>query len=120
MIRGMAELEASAFAIVLTTAGSEERARLIGRELVERGLAACVNVLSEVRSIYRWKGEVLDERERLLLIKTSVAKFEQVAAAIRELHTYEVPEILMLPLASGGAEYLAWLAESIEETPGVD
>jgi periplasmic divalent cation tolerance protein len=104
------------YAIVLTTAGSDEQAELIARALVDRRLAACVNIVNQTCSVYRWKGEVQRESEQLLLIKTSRERFEQVRAAIRELHSYEVPEVLMLaPLADGDADYLGWLGEQLGE-----
>jgi periplasmic divalent cation tolerance protein len=101
------------FRIVLTTAGSDEQAESIARALVERRLAACVNFTS-VCSIYRWQGEVAREGERLLFIKTTEERVDEVREAVRELHSYEVPELLAIPVAEGGDDYLAWLAESVE------
>jgi len=102
------------FLIVLTTAGSEPQGREIARALVERGLAACVSVLGPACSVYRWQGRVVEEEERLLVIKTSAGRFEAVRAAIRELHSYEVPEVLALPIERGDPAYLEWLARSVE------
>jgi periplasmic divalent cation tolerance protein len=99
--------------VVLTTAGDEEQALALARELVDRRLAACVNVLPGVRSIYRWQGKVCQEGEYLLLIKTLASAYEAVAAALRELHGYELPEIVSFPLAQGDARYLAWIAENV-------
>ncbi len=102
------------FLLVLTTAGSEPQALEIGRALVERRLAACVNVLAAGCSIYRWQGRLVEEEERLLVIKTTERRFEDVRCAIRELHSYEVPEVIALPFEGGDATYLAWLAESVD------
>ena len=96
--------------VVLVTAGNEEEAAKIGRTLVEEKLAACANIVPRIRSIYRWKGEVHDEAESLLLIKTPTALFPALQARVRELHSYEVPEITAFPLANGLPEYLAWVA----------
>ena len=99
-----------AFQLILTTAGSEEQARQIARALVERRLAACVNIVAHACSIYRWKGEIQEEEEKLLLIKSSRRLFERVRETIREVHSYEVPEVLALPVDDGDADYLAWAA----------
>jgi periplasmic divalent cation tolerance protein len=103
----------SAHAVVLSTAGTEEEASRIASALVERRLAACVNVVPGVSSTYRWQGAVQTDREWLLVVKTRRDRFEAVRAAIRELHTYEVPEIVMLDLADGDAAYLAWIDASL-------
>jgi periplasmic divalent cation tolerance protein len=99
--------------IVLTTAGSEEEARKIARTLLDRRLAACVNILPEIESIYRWQGNVDEGREWLLLIKTSGELFPVVRDAIRELHSYDLPECIAINIESGSAEYLQWLGDSI-------
>lgn len=102
------------FVVALTTAGSDAEAEQIARGLVEQRLAACVNVLPCVRSIYRWKGEVHADDERLLLIKTTHDRVEEVREAVRALHSYELPEFLVLPVQGGDPSYLAWLAEGLE------
>ena len=99
--------------VVLCTAGSEEEARTIGRALVNRRLAACVNVIPGVRSIYRWEGNVHDDPEWLLVVKTRRDRFDQVRDAIRGLHSYEQPEIVLLDIAGGDAGYLRWIDESL-------
>jgi periplasmic divalent cation tolerance protein len=99
--------------IVLTTAPSEEEARKIARHLVEHQLAACVNVISQMESVYRWQGKVESNREWLLLIKTSAERFPAVRDAIRELHSYDLPECIAVSIEDGGAEYLEWLADSL-------
>jgi periplasmic divalent cation tolerance protein len=98
--------------VVLSTVERAEDAERIGRELVERGLAACVNVVPGLVSIYRWKGEVQRAEERLLLIKTRAERFEALREALVALHPYEVPEVLALPIAGGHSPYLAWLDEN--------
>jgi len=99
----------SGHVIVLATTGSDDQAESLARELVERRLAACVNIVNDVCSVYRWQGAVQRESERLLVIKTSRALFPRLRDTLRELHTYEVPEILALPVLEGDADYLAWL-----------
>jgi periplasmic divalent cation tolerance protein len=97
--------------IVLSTAGSEEEARKIAQYLVEHELAACVNIVPQVVSIYRWQGKVESAREWLLLIKTTAEKFERVRDAIRELHSYDLPECIAIAIEDGSPEYLRWLAD---------
>jgi periplasmic divalent cation tolerance protein len=99
--------------VVLSTLGSAEDAERIARELVERGLAACVNVVPSVVSVYRWKGRVERDEEKLLVIKTRRDRFEELREAILRLHPYEVPEIVALPIEAGHAAYLAWLDETV-------
>ena len=103
---------ASRARLVLVTAANEEQGVAIGRTLVDERLAACVNLLGPMRSIYRWRDAVEDGREYLLLIKTRAALVKALERRIRELHTYEVPEVIALKLDSGSPPYLAWLAES--------
>jgi periplasmic divalent cation tolerance protein len=99
--------------VVLSTVGSAEDAQRIARALVERGLAACVNVVPGLTSIYRWKGRLETDAEHLLLIKTTVQAFEPMRDALLALHPYEVPEVLALTVRGGHGPYLAWLAESV-------
>jgi periplasmic divalent cation tolerance protein len=96
--------------VVLCTFPDVEQARAIAAELVERRLAACVNLLPGVESIYRWEGKVERAGEVLAVIKTT--RYPELEAAVKELHPYEVPEILALPVAAGLAGYLEWLGES--------
>jgi periplasmic divalent cation tolerance protein len=100
--------------IVLTTTGSREEARKIADALVERRLAACVNVVGPIESVYRWQGAVERAPEWLLLIKTAATQFEAVRAAIRELHSYELPECVEVAIEHGSAEYLAWIGENVK------
>ncbi len=103
--------------IVLTTAGSEDEARKIAHHLIEHQLAACANIIPHVESIYRWQGKVESNREWLLVIKTSADRFAAVRDAIRELHSYELPECVALSIEEGSAEYLEWLADSLSGEP---
>ena len=100
--------------IVLTTAGSREEAQRIARALVDRQLAACVNLLGPIESIYRWKGQVEEAQEWLLLIKTTAAGFAAVRDAIRELHSYELPECIAIDITDGSPDYLRWLGEQVK------
>jgi periplasmic divalent cation tolerance protein len=100
--------------VVLTTAGSLEEARGIARTLVERQLAACVNVIPQVESIYRWKGEVETATEHVLIIKTTAEAFSRLRDALAEVHSYEVPECVALAVEEGGASYLNWIGESVK------
>ena len=101
--------------IVLTTCGSDEDADALARMLVERRLAACVNAVSKVASTYRWKGEVRQDQETLLIIKTTGERVAAVEKAIRKASKYELPEVVALPVTAGGADYLAWIRESVAE-----
>jgi periplasmic divalent cation tolerance protein len=100
--------------IVLSTAGSEDEARKIAKHLVEQKLAACVNIVPKIESVYRWQGKVESNREYLLLIKTSSEKFPEVRDAIRELHSYELPECIALAVEQGASAYLHWLEDSVK------
>jgi periplasmic divalent cation tolerance protein len=100
--------------IVLCTAGSEDEARKIARHLVEQRLAACVNIVPRIESIYRWQETVESSTEWLLLIKTTVEKFSEVRDAIRELHSYELPECISIRVDDGSAAYLEWIGQSVK------
>ena len=99
--------------IVFSTTGSQEEARRVAQQLVERSLAACVNVLGPIESIYRWQGKVETAGEFLLLIKTTAERFPDLRDALVALHSYEVPECVAIDVADGSAAYLAWLADSV-------
>jgi periplasmic divalent cation tolerance protein len=98
---------------VLTTAASEEEAGEIAELLVERKLAACVQVVGPITSRYRWQGKVEEEREWQCLVKTTRAAYEQVEAAIREAHSYDEPEIIATPIIAGSPGYLAWIDDNV-------
>lgn len=97
-------------AVVLATAGSEDEATLLARTALQRNLAACVQVYP-IRSFYMWQGAMQDDAEYLLLFKTRRSNYAQLEACIRETHSYEVPEIVLLPIEQGLPAYLAWLHE---------
>ena len=99
--------------VVLSTCGSAEEARKLARALVESRLAACVNIVPAIESVYRWQGTVEAAEELLLAIKTSRSLFDQVSAKIRELHSYELPEVIALAVEDGSPAYLNWLSESL-------
>ena len=98
--------------VVLVTCGSEEEATKIANSLVEEGVAACVNIISPVRSIYRWEGKIWDEKEWVLIIKTQKKRFEELQKRVKSLHSYSVPEVIALPIVEGSAPYLKWLEET--------
>lgn len=101
--------------VLLSTAPNEGEALRLARALVEEGLAACVNLVPGVRSIYRWEGQTCDEAEVLLVVKTSAARREALTQRLLELHPYECPEALALPVVAGSEAYLAWLQASCGE-----
>ncbi|MGH9565390.1 MAG: divalent-cation tolerance protein CutA [Candidatus Angelobacter sp.] len=98
--------------IVLSTAGSDEEAVAIARELVEATLAACVNIVPIIESVYRWQGKVEQTTEWLLIIKTQASQVERVFNAIQGLHSYELPECLVLDVSAGSEPYLSWITEN--------
>jgi len=100
--------------VVLNTCASAEEAERLARSLVDNRLAACVTLINPVRSVYRWKGEVADSMEWLLLIKTSRTLFAALCAAIESAHSYEVPEILALPVIEGSTNYLSWIDSELQ------
>ena len=101
--------------LVLSTAGSRDEAESIAESLVEQGLAACVNLVPGLTSIYRWQGSIERSDEILLIIKTTMQRLAALEAALRTLHSYEVPELLILTPEQGGDDYLAWLTASTRE-----
>ncbi|HXY78174.1 MAG TPA: divalent-cation tolerance protein CutA [Candidatus Acidoferrales bacterium] len=99
--------------LVLTTCGSLEEARSIAHALVDRQLAACVNIAPHIESVYRWHGEVETATEWLLVIKTTIDAFDRVRDALSELHSYELPECIQIGIEDGSAAYLEWIGESV-------
>lgn len=97
--------------VVLVTVGSRESALRIGRSLVEEHLAACCNVIPGVTSIYRWEGEICEDEELILVLKTRRSQLDLLKSRVAELHEYEVPEIIALPINDGSAAYLNWVRE---------
>jgi periplasmic divalent cation tolerance protein len=109
------------YRVILITAGNEDEAARIARDLVESHLAACVNIVNPVRSIYRWEGKVCDEQEILLIAKTHVARLAPLLDRVSKLHSYEVPEVIAIPIESGNRAYLKWVESSCigpDETKG--
>ncbi len=104
------------FRIVFCTVPDADTGRHIADRLVEYRLAACVNLIPGLESIYRWKGEIQHDSEVLLMIKTTAADYVPLEQAIRELHPYELPEIVAVPLSNGLTDYLNWIIESREKT----
>ena len=98
--------------VVLITAPNEEEGLRIARSLIETRLAACVNLVGGVRSIYSWQGKIEDDREVLMIAKTQRRLFPQLSEKVKELHTYSVPEIVALPIVEGSRSYLDWLREA--------
>jgi periplasmic divalent cation tolerance protein len=101
--------------VVLSTCESEQQAAAIARHLIEHHLAACVNILPGARSIYRWKGAIEDAGEWMLVIKTRRDRFAALRAAVAKLHSYEVPEVIALPVVDGSESYLGWLDRELGE-----
>ena len=97
--------------VVFVTSGSEEEALKIAHALVGERLAACVNLVSPIRSIYRWEGKICDEKEWLLVMKTHMGRFDALEKRVKALHSYSVPEIIALPIVTGSPSYLNWLEE---------
>jgi len=100
--------------VVLVTCGSEEEALKIANALVEERLAACANLVSPIRSLYRWEGKIWDEKEWLLILKTQKHRFEELEKKVKSLHSYSVPEIISLPIAEASSAYLNWIRENTE------
>ena len=96
--------------VAFSTFPSPEKAAEVAKTLVEEGLAACVNLVGPVRSIYRWKGELCDDAETLAIIKSTSDRFEAMKTRLVELHPYEVAEVIAFPIDAGHAPYLAWVA----------
>jgi len=100
--------------IVLTTAASSDEAGRIARALVEARLAACVNIIGPMASVFRWQTKVETASEFLLIIKTTAAAFERLHEAIRKLHSYELPGCVQVPIDAGSARYLEWIEDSVD------
>jgi periplasmic divalent cation tolerance protein len=106
------------FVVVLVTVGSRAAGEEIARRLVEERLAACVNVVGPIRSIYVWEGRTAEDDEHLLVIKSRRGLFDALAARVKALHSYEVPEVIALPVLAGAAPYLEWLRTNTAPAPG--
>jgi len=100
--------------VILVTAASRRECRKIARRLVEAKLAACVNITQPIESIYRWEGKVADEKEFLMLIKSTRELFPEIKLEISKLHSYHTPEIICLPIIDGSRNYLQWVSDSVK------
>ena len=100
------------YRVVLVTCGSMGDARKIGRSVVEKKLAACANIVPKVESIYRWKGKVERAQEVLVVMKTTAGRLRELEREVKRLHSYEVPEFIVLPTVAGSREYLAWIEKN--------
>ena len=105
---------------VFITAPTEKEAVEISKTLVEERLCACVSILPGIRSIYRWEGKVCDEREVMLIAKTASSMAPILVKRVKELHSYDVPEIICLPITTGSGEYLDWIDDSIDPASGYE
>lgn len=97
--------------VVFVTTSTDEEAAKICRAIVEEGLVACANIVPQIRSIYRWKKDICDEGEFLIILKTRREKYKAVEKRVLELHSYDVPEVIALPIVEGAAAYLKWVRE---------
>lgn len=102
----------SGYIVVLSTVPSEDEAEKLSKEMIKKGLAACVNIVPKIRSIYKWKGKVYNEKEILLIMKSKKEKFKEIIEFINNNHSYEVPEVISLSISSGSKRYLAWIDEN--------
>ncbi len=100
--------------VVFITAGTGEEARKVGRVLIEHRAAACVNIASNITSIFRWQGKLETDQENLLIVKTRASKVKEIVRLVKEIHSYEVPEVIALPVIGGNREYLEWIGEEVE------
>lgn len=98
--------------VVLITASNKDEAAIIGKALVDERLAACVNIMPGVRSLFFWEGKTQDAHETLLLVKSRLLLMEKLVSRVKSLHSYAVPEVIALPIVAGAADYLGWLRES--------
>ncbi|WP_281950970.1 divalent-cation tolerance protein CutA [Nitrosophilus kaiyonis] len=102
------------YILVLSTASNKEEAKKIANILVKEKLAACVNIIDNIFSVYEWKNEICEDNEVLMIIKTKKDKFENLSKKIKEIHSYEVPEIIALDITEGSKEYLNWIDDILK------
>ncbi len=100
--------------VIFITARNIRESKKIARHLVQAQLAACVNILHPIRSVYRWQGKIEEERECLLIAKSTRGLFREIVAEVKKVHSYKTPEILCLPVVDGSPDYLAWLEGSVK------
>jgi len=106
------------FAIILTTASGEKEGRSIANTLVEKQLAACVNIIPKISSVYRWEGQIQSESEVLLLIKTTKDLEAEVYREVQNVHSYDIPELITLPITNGSEPYLDWMTNAVRKNRG--
>ena len=106
--------------VIMVTAASRRECNRIARHLVQAKLAACVNITEPVVSIYRWEGKIADEKEFLMLIKSTRGLFPEIKAAISKIHSYHTPEIICLPIIDGSRNYLQWVSDSVKRAKQVE
>jgi periplasmic divalent cation tolerance protein len=99
------------YIVIYITTASVNEAKKIGRALVEEKLVACSNIISPIRSIYSWQGKICDDKEALMVLKTRKKLFNQIVKRVEKLHSYDVPEIIAMPIIEGSSKYLSWLNE---------
>ncbi len=97
------------YTVIFITTSSLDEAEKIGRALVEEKLVACSNIVSPIRSIYHWQGKICDDKEALMILKTKKKLFKQIEKRVKALHSYEVPELIIMPIIEGSNKYLSWL-----------
>ena len=102
------------YIVVFITVPNLEVGEKIGNTLVEEKLAVCVNITSEIKSVYFWKGKIEEDKEYLLIVKTRKDKFKSLEKRVKEIHPYEVPEIIAMPIVLGSKDYLSWIDETLE------
>jgi periplasmic divalent cation tolerance protein len=100
--------------LIYITAGNKDEARTLGRELVESKLAACVNIIDNMNSMYVWQGEIQDDKEVILIAKTTEAKVPELLEKVKALHSYDCPCILNIPVSGGNKEFLDWIANEVK------
>ena len=106
--------------IIFVTAPSRREGKRIARHLVETKLAACVNIAHPIESVYRWEGKIADEKELLLIIKSTRELFPEIEAEISKIHSYQTPEIICLPVIDGSRNYLQWVSDSVKPPGAVE
>ena len=107
-------MEEPSFIVLFITTDSAEEARKIAEVLIEQKKAACVNIVPGVESVFRWEGKVDSARENLLVVKTKASLLDEVVKLVKKVHSYDVPEIIALPIIGGNKDYLDWIGESVE------
>jgi periplasmic divalent cation tolerance protein len=108
------EASVSSHIVVFVTAGSADEGRTIGRALVNERLGACVSIIPSLESVYRWQGRVHHDQEVLLLVKTTAAALERLVKRVKQLHSYDTPEIIALPIVAGADDYLRWIDQETQ------